>query len=30
MQQVSLTYPLGCDIGERRLRQRRYMFDDDL
>jgi hypothetical protein len=30
MQQVSLTYPLGCDIGERRLRQRRYQFDDDL
>lgn len=30
MRQVSLTYPLGCDIGERRLRQRRYLFDDDL
>ncbi|MBT3553921.1 MAG: DUF1194 domain-containing protein [Rhodospirillaceae bacterium] len=30
MQNVSLTYPLGCDIGERRLRQLRYRFDDDL
>jgi len=30
MQPVSLRYPLGCEIGERRLRQRRYLFDDDL
>ena len=30
MHPASLAYPLGCDIGERRLRQRRYLYDDDL
>lgn len=30
MHPASLSYPLGCDIGERRLRQRRYLYDDDL
>jgi len=27
---ASLTYAPGCDIGERRLRQQRHRFDDDL
>jgi hypothetical protein len=29
LRRASLTFPLGCDIGERRLRQRRYLFDND-
>ncbi len=29
MRRVALTYPFGCDVGERRLRRRRFLFDND-